>query len=181
MRPLDVDIRYRWCDTTRQYCGRENSGGFHLLLHFLIWSNMGTAPASCRGRDTVQPSSFPDRVHCEHGLKSLYDVSLRIDIHCPSERLTACDSDSPCFHRCIVCGSPYLLSLDYVNLGAKMGFIFGGITTVGTILVYFYLPETKDRTLEEIDEMFLNVSSPPPSPLHSITHRGQYGRWKVLT
>jgi len=39
-----------------------------------------------------------------------------------------------------------------------MGFIFGGITTLGTILVYLYLPETKDRTLEEIDEMFLNVS-----------------------
>lgn len=39
-----------------------------------------------------------------------------------------------------------------------MGFIFGSITTIGTILIYLYLPETKDRTLEEIDEMFLNVS-----------------------
>ena len=39
-----------------------------------------------------------------------------------------------------------------------MGFIFGGITTIATILIFYYLPETKDRTLEEIDEMFLNVS-----------------------
>jgi hypothetical protein len=65
----------------------------------------------------------------------------------------------PSPHSLIVCGSPYLLSVDYVNLSTKMGFIFGSITTLGTILIYLYLPETKDRTLEEIDEMFLNVSS----------------------
>lgn len=58
----------------------------------------------------------------------------------------------------IVCGSPYLLSDSYANLGTKMGFIFGGCTVFGTVWTYLYLPETKDRTLEEIDEMFLNVS-----------------------
>ena len=59
----------------------------------------------------------------------------------------------------IVCGMPYLLSDDYANLGTKVGFIFGGITVLGTIWMCFYLPETKDRTLEQIDEMFLNVST----------------------
>lgn len=63
----------------------------------------------------------------------------------------------------IICGSPYLLSAQYVQLGTKMGFIFGGCTILGTIWVYFALPETKDRTLEQIDEMFLNVSTDPSS------------------
>jgi MFS family permease len=57
----------------------------------------------------------------------------------------------------ITCGSPYLINPQLLNMGVKLGFIFGGCLVVGTIWVYFELPETKDRTLEEIDEMFLNV------------------------
>jgi MFS transporter, SP family, sugar:H+ symporter len=58
----------------------------------------------------------------------------------------------------IACGSPYLVSAQYANIGAKLGFIFGGCLVISVISLYFVLPETKDRTLEEIDEMFLNVS-----------------------
>lgn len=53
---------------------------------------------------------------------------------------------------------PYLLDAQYANLGTKVGFIFGSLTTVLLVLVVFFLPETKDRSLEEIDEMFINVS-----------------------
>lgn len=60
----------------------------------------------------------------------------------------------------IICGTPYLISPVYANLGTKVGFIFGAVTIPVVIFCYFYLPETKDRTLEEIDEMFLNVSYP---------------------
>ncbi len=63
----------------------------------------------------------------------------------------------------ITCGSPYLISPQYANIGTKMGFIFGGCMILSTVWAYFDLPETKDRTLEEIDEMFLNVCSPLPS------------------
>lgn len=58
----------------------------------------------------------------------------------------------------IACGSPYLVNPQYANIGVKLGFIFGGCLVVSVITLYFVLPETKDRTLEEIDEMFLNVS-----------------------
>ena len=58
----------------------------------------------------------------------------------------------------IICAIPYLLSDSYANLGAKVGFIFGGCTVLTTIWTALYLPETKDRSLEQIDEMFLNVS-----------------------
>ncbi|KAG0646297.1 putative glucose transporter rco-3 [Hyphodiscus hymeniophilus] len=59
----------------------------------------------------------------------------------------------------IICGIPYLLSDSFANLGAKVGFIFGGITVFSFFWALFFLPETKGRTLEEIDEMFLNVRS----------------------
>ena len=58
----------------------------------------------------------------------------------------------------IVCGIPYLLSPDYANLGGKVGFIFGGCEVLALLWAILFVPETKDRTLEEIDEMFMNVS-----------------------
>lgn len=58
----------------------------------------------------------------------------------------------------IICGMPYLISAEYVNLGGKVGFIFGGCQILILLWCVFFLPETKDRTLEEIDEMFMNVS-----------------------
>lgn len=58
----------------------------------------------------------------------------------------------------IVCGMPYLISPEHVNLGPKVGFIFGGCQVVVLVWTIFFIPETKDRTLEEIDEMFMNVS-----------------------
>lgn len=40
------------------------------------------------------------------------------------------------------------------NLGAKAFLIFGGCMFVTLIWSYFYLPETANRTLGEIDEMY---------------------------
>lgn len=57
----------------------------------------------------------------------------------------------------IICGMPYLISPAYANLGGKVGFIFGGCQILVLLWAIFFIPETKDRTLEEIDEMFMNV------------------------
>lgn len=62
----------------------------------------------------------------------------------------------------IICAIPYLLSPTYANLGAKVGFIFGACQVLVLIWSIFFLPETKDRTLEEIDEMFMNVRVDSP-------------------
>ena len=35
------------------------------------------------------------------------------------------------------------------NLGGKTGFIFGGLCAIGTVWGYFYIPETKNRTVDE--------------------------------
>ncbi len=70
----------------------------------------------------------------------------------------------------IICGIPYLLSADYANLGGKVGFIFGGCQIIVLLYSIFYIPETKDRTLEEIDEMFMNVSPPNRPHLEAVAN-----------
>ncbi|KAI5459520.1 general substrate transporter [Mariannaea sp. PMI_226] len=45
---------------------------------------------------------------------------------------------------------PYILNA----IGANIGWVFGGIAFFSGILVYLVLPEAKDRSLEELDELF---------------------------
>lgn len=47
---------------------------------------------------------------------------------------------------------PYLLAV----IGAKTCYIYGGFAVVATVYAYFYVPEIKDRSLEELDELFDN-------------------------
>jgi hypothetical protein len=49
---------------------------------------------------------------------------------------------------------PYLFNPDQLNLGGKLGFIFGGLSIVCLVYLWFYQPETAGRTYEELDEMF---------------------------
>lgn len=50
---------------------------------------------------------------------------------------------------------PYLFNPDKANLGAKVAFIFGGLCVLSLVYLYFYQPETKGRSYEELDEMFM--------------------------
>ena len=43
---------------------------------------------------------------------------------------------------------------DKANLRGKVGFVFGGASLLGTVWSYFYIPELKDRTFQEIDYLF---------------------------
>lgn len=49
---------------------------------------------------------------------------------------------------------PYLLDAPYADLQSKVGFIFGSITTVSIIFIWFCIPDVAGRSLEEIDELF---------------------------
>lgn len=49
---------------------------------------------------------------------------------------------------------PYMFNPDAGNLGGKVGFIFGVTTMIGFIGCWFWLPETKDRTVAELDELY---------------------------
>lgn len=49
---------------------------------------------------------------------------------------------------------PYLLNAPYANLGAKVGFIYGSLTILSVVVTYFFIPEMKGRSLEEVDQLF---------------------------
>lgn len=49
---------------------------------------------------------------------------------------------------------PYLFRRQFANLGAKVGYIYGSTTFAMIIATYFFIPELKGRTLEEVDQLF---------------------------
>lgn len=50
--------------------------------------------------------------------------------------------------------NPYLINPGEANLKGKSMFVWGGISVVNTIWSYFRLPETQNRTYEELDILF---------------------------
>ena len=50
---------------------------------------------------------------------------------------------------------PYLFNPNEANLGAKTAFIFGGLSVISLIYLWWYQPETSGRSYEELDEMFM--------------------------
>ncbi|KAK6853718.1 hypothetical protein PG995_010530 [Apiospora arundinis] len=50
--------------------------------------------------------------------------------------------------------APYFINPDSLNWGPKYGYIWAPSCFIAMVWIYFYLPEAKDRTLEQIDEMF---------------------------
>lgn len=49
---------------------------------------------------------------------------------------------------------PFMFNPDKANLGAKIAFIFGGMSLLSLIYIWFYQPETGGRSYQELDEMF---------------------------
>ncbi|KAJ0416380.1 general substrate transporter [Aspergillus carlsbadensis] len=54
----------------------------------------------------------------------------------------------------VVYTTPYLLSTPGANLGARLGYVWGGCAAVGAVWAWFFMPELKGRSLEDIDELF---------------------------
>ncbi|TEA19121.1 Alpha-glucosides permease MPH3 [Colletotrichum sidae] len=51
---------------------------------------------------------------------------------------------------------PFLFNPDQANLGAKVAFIFGALSVLSTVYLWFFQPEVAGRSYEELDEMFMN-------------------------
>ena len=49
---------------------------------------------------------------------------------------------------------PYMFNPDAGNLGGKVGFVFGATTFIGWLGVFLFLPETKNRSASDLDELF---------------------------
>ncbi|KAI1376407.1 general substrate transporter [Hypoxylon crocopeplum] len=52
--------------------------------------------------------------------------------------------------------SPYFINPEDLNWGAKYAYIWAGSNLCCLVFFYLFVPETKGRTLEEIDELFAN-------------------------
>lgn len=50
--------------------------------------------------------------------------------------------------------APYLLNPESANWKGKVGFLTGGLTFICMVWAYFRLPETMNRTFEEMDILF---------------------------
>ncbi|KAF2119603.1 hypothetical protein BDV96DRAFT_610547 [Lophiotrema nucula] len=50
---------------------------------------------------------------------------------------------------------PYLFNPDELDLGGKLGFIFGALSVICVVYLWSYQPETAGRSYEELDEMFI--------------------------
>ncbi|KAM5346003.1 hypothetical protein ACJ41O_011864 [Fusarium nematophilum] len=50
--------------------------------------------------------------------------------------------------------TPYLLNPPYAVLGGKVGYVYGSICLACATLAFFYIPELKGRSLEEVDQLF---------------------------
>lgn len=67
---------------------------------------------------------------------------------------------------------PYLFDTDAANLSARVGFIYGSLMIGAAIWIFFFLPETSGRTLEEIQVMFqLGVPAWKFKSEHSLSVR----------
>ncbi|KAH7161060.1 maltose permease MAL61 [Dactylonectria macrodidyma] len=51
---------------------------------------------------------------------------------------------------------PYLFDTDQADLGGKIGFFFSGLCCFGFLIIWFEIPEMKNRTYTELDELFAN-------------------------
>ncbi|KAK5116288.1 hypothetical protein LTR85_009260 [Meristemomyces frigidus] len=50
--------------------------------------------------------------------------------------------------------SPYMQDAGYGDMGPYIGFFFGGISFLGLIFVYFFYPELKGLSIEQLDVLF---------------------------
>ncbi|KAF7589888.1 hypothetical protein BBP40_003549 [Aspergillus hancockii] len=52
---------------------------------------------------------------------------------------------------------PYLVDTEYASLNSKVGFIFGAVSALVFVCTYFFIPECRGKSLEQVDLMFLRV------------------------
>jgi len=65
---------------------------------------------------------------------------------------------------------PYMVNPDKANLKGKVGFVFGGASAVATVWSFFYVPELKGRTFNEIDHMFQTRVKPRAMGSYTIPY-----------
>ncbi|KAH7381532.1 maltose permease [Pyrenochaeta sp. MPI-SDFR-AT-0127] len=55
---------------------------------------------------------------------------------------------------------PYMVNPDEANLRGKVGFVFGGLAAAATVVCFFYIPELKGKSFDQINTLFERKISP---------------------
>lgn len=58
-----------------------------------------------------------------------------------------------CWNCIIAVITPYLVGTDEANLGPKVFFLWGSLCATASVWAYFFVPETKGLSLEQVDKM----------------------------
>lgn len=64
---------------------------------------------------------------------------------------------------------PYMVSPTAAHLNGKVGFVFGGLGLIASIWAWFFIPELRGRSFQEIDTMFQNKVPPRQMGSYQIT------------
>jgi SP family sugar:H+ symporter-like MFS transporter len=73
-----------------------------------------------------------------------------------SEAIALCSASNWLFNFLLAFFTTFTTS----DIGFAYGYVFAGCNLAAVFIVYFFLPETNDKSLEEIDTMFLLDVSP---------------------
>lgn len=64
------------------------------------------------------------------------------------------------FWNCIIgVITPYMMQPEYGNLGTKVFYVWGSLCATCIVFAYFFVPETKGLSLEQVDKMMEEVSA----------------------
>ncbi|KAH8802485.1 high-affinity glucose transporter [Xylogone sp. PMI_703] len=74
------------------------------------------------------------------------------------------------FNWALAYATPYLVNYGYANLQSKIFFLWGGCCFICIAFVYFMIYETKGLSLEEVDQLYDEVSSARQSSKWKPTH-----------
>nr|RBQ90459.1 hypothetical protein FVER53263_13397 [Fusarium verticillioides] len=114
-------------------------------------------------------------VHCWWSFFALGTVAWTVVAEIPTWRLRSRTQGLSNVVLCIVQWLigfvfPYMFNPDAGNLGGKVGFIFGATTLIGFAGCWVWLPETKNRTTAELDDLY--AAKVKPRHFHK-THLGE--------
>ncbi|KAL1296574.1 hypothetical protein AAFC00_000072 [Neodothiora populina] len=72
----------------------------------------------------------------------------------------ACGTASNWLWNCVIAViTPYLVGKDKANLGVKVFFLWGSLCATCAVWSYFFVPETKGLSLEQVDKMMEQVTA----------------------
>ncbi|KAI9155738.1 Alpha-glucosides permease MPH3 [Paramyrothecium foliicola] len=142
------------------HMGRRNLTFYGLLSLTVILLVMGGCATATDNQAAIQTTVAFIMLYCWMYNVSIGAVAFTVLAEVSTSRLRAKTvgiglavvNGLNCFWSFVL---PYLFNPDKANLGAKVAFIFGGLSVLCLIYLWFELPETAGRTYEELDEMFV--------------------------